>query len=250
MAEPVHDPFAALRAATPARIGLGRAGQGLPTGPMLAFQLAHTRAREAVFVDLDAPALAAAMGPGTLIVSSQAQSREAYLRRPDLGRRLAVDAGLPGGDADLAIVIADGLCAAALTHAPAVVAALIPRLPDWRLAPLVVARQARVALGDEIAQRLGARCVLVLIGERPGLSAPDSLGAYLTWDPKVGRLDSERNCVSNIRPAGLPPAAAAAKLAWLLNEARRLGLSGVALKDRAELLAPPEATHALAAHLS
>jgi ethanolamine ammonia-lyase small subunit len=250
MAEPVRDPFAALRAATPARIGLGRAGQGLPTAAMLAFQLAHARAREAVFVDLDAPALAAVLGPDTLVVSSQAASREAYLRRPDLGRRLDRATRLPRGEADLAIVAADGLCAAALAHAPSVIEALVPRLAGWRIAPLVVARQARVALGDEVAQRLGARCVLVLIGERPGLSAPDSLGAYLTWDPRVGRLDSERNCVSNIRPAGLPPAAAAAKLAWLLNEARRLGLSGVALKDRAELLAPPEATHALPANLS
>jgi ethanolamine ammonia-lyase small subunit len=227
------DPFARLRAATPARIGLGRAGQSLPTGPMLAFQLAHARARDAVFDALDAEGLAGAVGPGARVVTSQAPDRETYLRRPDLGRRLDLAlADLPRGDHDLAIVLADGLSARALAHAPDVVSALAAGLTGWRLAPIVIVRQGRVAIGDEIAERLGARSVVVLIGERPGLSAADSLGAYLTWDPKPGRLDSERNCVSNIRPEGLAPAAAAAKIAWLLTEARRLGFTGVALKDR------------------
>jgi ethanolamine ammonia-lyase small subunit len=232
MAEaPAKDPLEVLRQATPARVALGRAGQGLPTAPMLAFQLAHAKARDAVHAALDVEALSAELGGEVLVVKSAAPDRAAYLADPDLGRRLS-SAALPHGDFDLAIVVGDGLSATAVqAHAAAVVAALGARLPGWRLAPVVIARQARVAIGDPIGEALGARAVVVLIGERPGLSAADSLGAYITWEPRPGRRDSERNCVSNIRSfGGLAPDQA--KIAWLLTEARRLQMTGVALKDR------------------
>jgi ethanolamine ammonia-lyase small subunit len=230
-----RDPFVALRQATAARVGLGRAGQGLPTAPMLAFQLAHARAQDAVHAGLDVEAVQAALDRPSIVADSAAPDRAAYLQNPDLGRRLNPESdSLARGDYDLAIVLADGLSAIAVqAHGPAVAAALAVRLADWRLAPLVIARQARVAIGDPIGEALGAKLVVVLIGERPGLSAADSLGAYLTWDPKRGRRDSERNCVSNIRqPGGLSPDQAADKIVWLLREARRLGFTGVDLKDR------------------
>jgi ethanolamine ammonia-lyase small subunit len=238
------DPFARLRAATPARIGLGHTGPALPTAPMLALQLAHACAREAVHAALDVAALRAALALPSLVVDSAAPDRQTYLRRPDLGRRLAPAAsaalGAAAGDFDLAIVIADGLSAlAAQRHAAPLIAALVARLAGWRLAPAVVARQGRVAIGDEIAAALGARAVLVLIGERPGLSVADGLGAYLTWAPRAGRLDSERNCVSNIGDQGLSPDRAADKIAWLLGEAGRLGFTGVDLKDR-QAEGPPQ----------
>jgi ethanolamine ammonia-lyase small subunit len=206
----------------------------LPTAALLDFQFSHANAREAVATTLDAEVLAAALGWPSVILDSAAPDRETYLRRPDLGRRLSLDAGpLERGDHDLAIVIADGLSAAAAQgHAAEVAQALVAALGGWRIAPTAIVRQGRVAIGDEIAERLGARAVVVLIGERPGLSAADSLGAYVTWAPQIGRLDSERNCVSNIRPDGLTPQAAARKIAWLLGEARRLGFTGVDLKDR------------------
>lgn len=231
---PALDPFERLRAATPARIGLGRAGQGLPTAPMLAFQLAHARARDAVAESLDAERIAADLGRPVLIVDSAAPDRASYLRNPDLGRRLATGSDLPLGDHDLAIVVADGLSARAANGYGAPLALLlIARLRTWSIAPIIVARQARVALGDPVSAALGARAVAVLIGERPGLSTPHSLSAYLTWDPRPGRLDSERNCVSNIHePHGMSIGAAADKIAWLLREARRLGFTGVDLKDR------------------
>jgi ethanolamine ammonia-lyase small subunit len=236
MAEvPAPDPLEILRQATSARVALGRAGQGLPTAPMLAFQLAHARARDAVHAVLDVAALSAALGGDVLVVDSAAPDRTAYLSDPGLGRRLAAGAAtLPHGDYDLAIVVGDGLSATAVqAHAAAVVSALRARLAGWTLAPVVISRQARVAIGDPIGEALGARTVAVLIGERPGLSAADSLGAYITWDPKPGRRDSERNCVSNIRtPGGLAPGQAADKIIWLLTEARRMGMTGVALKDR------------------
>ncbi|HLZ74635.1 ethanolamine ammonia-lyase subunit EutC [Phenylobacterium sp.] len=248
MAElPANDPLEVLRRATSARVALGRAGQGLPTAPMLAFQLAHAKARDAVHAALDVEALRASLGADLVVVDSAAPDRAAYLSDPDLGRKLAAGApALPHGDHDLAIVIGDGLSATAVqAHAAAVVVALRRRLPGWKIAPIVVARQARVAIGDPIGEALGARAVVVLIGERPGLSAADSLGAYITWGPRPGRHDSERNCVSNIRaPGGLAPEQAADKIAWLLTEARRMGMTGVALKDRetpaAERLSPPE----------
>jgi len=228
------DPFARLRALTSARIGLGRAGQGLPTAPMLDFQLAHARACDAVHAVLDVEQLRARIGSPCVTVHSAAQDRAAYLQNPDLGRRLADGTSLDRLDCDLAIVVGDGLSATAVAaHAPAVIAALVARLEGWSIGPVLIAEQARVAIGDPIGEAMGAHAVLVLIGERPGLSSSDSLGAYLTWAPIVGRRDNERNCVSNIRdPGGLPPAQAAAKIAWLLCEARRLGLTGTALKDR------------------
>jgi ethanolamine ammonia-lyase small subunit len=229
------DPFARLRGATPARIGLARSGQALTTPPMLELQLAEARARAAVFTELDVAGLQAALGDACVVVKSAAESREIYLRRPHLGRTLAPGAPpLRRLDIDLAIVIADGLSAAAAnSHAAPLVHALTARLTDWRVGPVILALHGRVAIGDPIGEALGARAVLVLIGERPGLSAADSLSAYLTWAPKTGRLDSERNCVSNVRPEGLETETAADKITWLLTEARRLGFTGVELKDRA-----------------
>ena len=242
------DVWARLRGATDARIGLGRAGAALPTTAMLALQFAHARARDAVRAALPVEAIQADLaGFETLVVDSQADGRLSYLARPDLGRRLAIAdaARLPRGDFDLTIVLADGLSAEAVAvNAPPLVRALAARLGGWAIGPIVIARQGRVALGDEIGERLGTRAVVVLIGERPGLSAADSLGAYITWDPAVGRLDAERNCVSNIRAGGLSTEEAAGRIAWVLGEARRLRLTGVALKDGyrpADALAAPEA---------
>ena len=237
---PTRDPFAALRAATPARIGLGRTGQSLPTGDLLALQGAEALARGAVFKGLDLDHLAAEINAPSLAVNSAAPDRPTYLRNPSLGRRLDPQTPiLPAGPFDLVLVIADGLSAAAANaHAPPLIRALLPRLTDWRVGPIVLARQGRVALGDAIGEAMTGQAVVVLIGERPGLSAADSLGAYLTWGPRTGRLDSDRNCVSNIRPhGGLSAEAAADKIAWLLTEARRLGFTGVDLKDREAPLA-------------
>ncbi|TCP96752.1 ethanolamine ammonia-lyase light chain [Sphingomonas sp. PP-F2F-A104-K0414] len=231
---PICDPFAALRAATSARIGLGRAGQGLPTAAMLAFQRDHALACDAVHAVLDVEALIAGLGEDTMVVDSAATDRATYLRRPDLGRRLAGDVTLESGDpVDLAIVVVDGLSATAINvNAVPLVAALRPLLTGWRIAPVMLVRQGRVAIGDPIGAALRTSAVLVLIGERPGLAAADGIGAYLTWDPAPGRRDSERNCVSNIRDGGLAPAMAARSIAWLLAEARRLQQTGVALKNR------------------
>ncbi len=243
MTLPVDDsPAARLRAATQARIALGRSGAALPTAPMLAFQLDHACARDAVHLAMDGDTLAQMIGGETLSVQSRAGTRETYLKRPDLGRALDPDSASALGYAagqghDLALVVGDGLSAHAVhAHAPALVAVLRDRLSGWRIAPVVLARQARVALGDEIGERLGAAMVLMLIGERPGLSSPDSLGAYLTWAPRVGRRDSERNCVSNIRPPhGLSYDQAADRIAWLLNAARARSVSGIALKDETDM---------------
>ncbi len=232
---PPLDPYDRLRSATPARIGLGITGQALPTMPMLTLQHAHARARDAVHARLDVEGLRAAFGQASGFVDSAAPDRAVYLRNPGLGRRLGAAAVLPErGDHDLAIVVADGLSALAVNaHAAPLHRALIARLEGWRLAPVILVRQGRVAIGDEIGERLGARAVVVLIGERPGLSAADSMSAYITWGPRVGRADSERNCVSNIRtPLGLSPERASDTIAWLLGEARRLGFTGVDLKDR------------------
>ena len=229
------DPWARLRGLTAARIGLPSSGASLATPAMLALRSAQALARDAVHAALDPAALERAAGP-LLVVDSAARDRAEYLLRPDLGRRLAAGTALPRGDHDLALVLADGLSARAVQdHAPGVLAALRPLLAGWRLGPLVVVRQGRVAAGDAVAQALGAAAVLVLIGERPGLSAPDSLSAYITWAPQPGTTDAARNCVSNIRPAGLPAAAAAAKIAWLLQAMRAGGYSGVALKDDAPI---------------
>lgn len=236
-----RDPWSILRRHTAARIALGRAGDGLPTRPLLAFQAAWAEARDSLKSTLDTAALAArleALGLGADAVRSQAVDGAEYLTRPDLGRRLQADdaARLAGraGDWDAVFVVADGLSVRAVeSHASPLLAATLKRLGGWRLGPVVVASRARVALADDIGAALGARMTVILIGERPGLSSPDSLGAYLTWAPRPGRQNSERNCISNIRPAGLPIDHAAFKLAWLMAEARRLELSGVGLKDAA-----------------
>jgi ethanolamine ammonia-lyase small subunit len=235
------DPWADLRCHTPARIGLGRSGVALPTAEVLRLAAAHAQARDAVHIALDVAALEAQLhGEGwrCVTVASRAAGRDEYLRRPDLGRRLSpADAtrlqDLAAGDVDLAIVIGDGLSAVSVQrHAPPLLAALRAALGDTlALAPLLIATQARVALADEIGSLLQARIALILLGERPGLSSPDSLGAYLTHAPALGRTDAERNCVSNIRPDGLPPERAAPRIAWLLREALRRRISGVALKD-------------------
>jgi ethanolamine ammonia-lyase small subunit len=239
----VEQPWARLRRYTAARIGLGRAGASVPTAAHLAFQQAHAEARDAVHAALDVDALLGglrALGEAPLHVRSRAADRATYLQRPDLGRRLddasaALLAERRAPAADLAFVLADGLSALALQRqALPLFAALRERLQQeggWTWAPPVVATQARVALGDEVGALLNARCVVVLIGERPGLSAPDSLGVYFSWAPRPGLVDAQRNCISNVRPAGLAPAAAAAKLQALLREARTRQLSGIELKD-------------------
>ncbi len=266
------NPWAALRQLTAARIALGRAGVSLPTQPQLAFQLAHAQARDAVHLALDTEALRAALselaGPGrpggeALALHSAAPDRDTYLQRPDLGRRLSADsraqllarlspaqqarvaldpqAGPPDDDVaqrvhDVAFVVADGLSALAIgSHAVPLLSRLVPALQaeGWSVAPLTVVSQGRVAVADEVGQLLRARLVVILIGERPGLSSPDSMGLYLTWMPRVGLTDASRNCISNVRPAGLPVDEAVAKLRYLLGEARQRQLTGVDLKDEA-----------------
>jgi ethanolamine ammonia-lyase small subunit len=236
---PAQDPWARLRATTRARIGLGQAGDALPLREVLGFQMAHALARDAVHTPLDAAGLEAALRPHPVLhARSAAPDRSTYLRRPDLGRRLHPESlsALPNGPFDIAFVLADGLSANAVErHAAPVFRACLARLPGWRIAPAVIATQARVALGDEIGERLGAQLVAMLIGERPGLSVPDSLGIYLTHAPRVGRRDSERNCISNIHAAGgLDPDRAAAKLVWLMREALTRKLTGTGLKDDAD----------------
>ena len=244
-----ENPWQALRRFTAARIALGRAGVSQPTAVQLNFQLAHAQARDAVHRVLDGEALGAALAtlPGlapALMLHSAAADRATYLQRPDLGRQLdsasraalaaAAAAAARAAPPDLAFVIADGLSALAVEqHAAPLLAALLARLRQdgWAVAPPVIVRQGRVAIGDEVGQLLGARAVVVLVGERPGLSSPDSMGLYLTWQPRVGLRDASRNCISNVRPAGLAYPAAAHLLHHLLSEARRRGLSGVALKD-------------------
>jgi ethanolamine ammonia-lyase small subunit len=245
------DPWAELRRHTPARIALGRAGTSLPTSEVLRFAAAHAQARDAVQLPLDAAALEAALrarGLAVLQARSRAASRTEFLVRPDLGRalddasRTALDTQRAAAPApiELCIVVGDGLSAiAAQRHAPALVEALAAHLragaePAVRLGPIVVATQARVALADEIGHRLGAALALILLGERPGLSSPDSLGAYLTWAPAPGHPEAARNCVSNIRPEGLAVPAAAARLAWLVRAALRRRVTGIELKDESE----------------
>lgn len=227
--------FVRLREFTTARVALGCAGVSVPTKALLAFQLDHARARDAVYAELDIAAMG--LAKGFRVARSAARDRAVYLRRPDLGRMLEeksraelADFGAAGGPVPVAYVVADGLSALAVhRHA----AALLDLATAAKAGPVVVARQARVAIGDEIGELLGADLVVVLIGERPGLSAPDSLGVYLTWRPRVGRTDAERNCISNIRAEGLSYEMAAHKLVYLMTEARRRGLSGVELKEAA-----------------
>lgn len=252
-------PWKALRQFTEARLALGRAGHSLPTDAHLAFQLAHAQARDAVQLPLDSVGLAIqlqALGLESLLLHSAAADRATYLQRADLGRQLdaasrqtlahrASQQGPAPAVApafDLAWVIADGLSARAVHQsAVALVSATLQCLhantaTPWTVAPVSVIEQARVAVGDEIGQTLRAKVVVVLIGERPGLISPDSLGVYLTWAPRVGLTDANRNCISNIRPAGLSIGAAASKLQYLLTQARCRQGSGVTLKDETDAL--------------
>lgn len=257
------NPWRRLRQYTDARIGLGRAGVSLPTDKLLEFQLAHAQAQDAVHVPLDIPMLMSQLSDiqfnnaqtndknitrEPLLLHSQAQDRTHYLQRPDLGRRLneasqqklQTAAGTSSPAFDIAVVIVDGLSSLAVqTNAPPFLRTLRDSLtthqPDWTLAPLTIVEQGRVAIGDDIGERLNANAVVVLIGERPGLSSPDSLGLYFTWQPRTGLNDANRNCISNIRVAGLAYDDACARLLYLLRESRALKLSGVQLKDRTDV---------------
>jgi ethanolamine ammonia-lyase small subunit len=248
-----EETWSALRRFTDARIGLGRSGSAMPTGEVLKFAMAHARARDAVHTAIDWHPLEdglRSLGLTSMQIESAAPSRDTYLRRPDLGRSLSASSRqrlseLPPQVADLAIVVGDGLSSTAVSaNLIAFMAAFKPYADrnGWLLSPLLLATQSRVALGDEAAEFVGAKAVLVLIGERPGLSSPDSLGAYLTFAPRVGRRDAERNCVSNIRAGGLSYDEAAFKLAWLIGESFRRQLTGVNLKDESnyQLEAPRE----------
>jgi ethanolamine ammonia-lyase small subunit len=262
----IHNPWTRLRSFTNARLALGRAGDSLPTQEVLEFGLAHAQARDAVHKLLDVEELVRNLSAGgfeSLTVQSAAHDRAEYLRRPDLGRKLNETGHMllkgsayhsqnnchpeqSEGSAFLAdqsqreapsivFIIADGLSAIApARHAVPVLRAISNR-QDWRIAPIVVATQARVALGDEIGELLKAEMTVMLIGERPGLSSPDSLGIYLTYKPHIGCTDADRNCISNVRPEGLSYEAAAHKLHHLMLAARRLGQSGIALKDESDL---------------
>lgn len=244
MAETPDDFWSYLRGATPARIALGRVGDGLPTRRMLEFQLAHARARDAVHAKLDCSAILAELGAWRpFLVHSQARNRADFLQRPDLGRALDPQsaAKLHRGVHDATIVIADGLSATAVNAQAAKLCRMLLECKAFSFAPPVVAVQARVALGDAIAVAQGARMVVVLIGERPGLSACDSLGAYVTFGPDPGvTSDAERNCVSNIRPGGLGLEDASWRILGILSLARVMQLTGTALKeDDALALTPP-----------
>ncbi|WP_375434711.1 ethanolamine ammonia-lyase subunit EutC [uncultured Hymenobacter sp.] len=245
---PAPDPWATLKAHTAARIALGRTGTSVPLREALAFRLAHAHARDAVYSALDPDKLLAALASlqlPLLQVHSKAHDRQEYLQRPDLGRQLHEEArtqlkkhGTQG--VDLVLIMADGLSAEAVNeHAVPLLQRLLPKLQQagFRVAPLVLAAQARVAIGDEIGELLRAQVALILIGERPGLSSPDSLGAYFTYGPRPGLTDEARNCVSNIRPEGLTYDLAADRLFFLLSESLRRKLSGVQLKDDTHLLA-------------
>lgn len=248
----VENPWERLSAFTDARIGLGRAGVSLPTNKLLAFQLAHAQAQDAVHCPLDVEALSKELieslnlSKAPLPLHSHAQDRGMYLQRPDYGRRLNDEtreqlqqAAISQQRYDLAVVIVDGLSALAIQqNSGPFLSALYQLLDkdatDWQLAPLTIVEQGRVAIGDEIGALLNADAVLVMIGERPGLSSPDSLGLYMTWAPEPGLKDDRRNCISNVRPAGLQVEEAARRFFLLLKEARQLKLSGVKLKDRSE----------------
>ncbi len=240
------NPWQQLRLFTSARIALGRVGTSMPTEAQLAFSLAHARARSAVHREVDFPALAdslAALGP-VLRLYSAAPDRPTYLQRPDLGRRLdepsqailqaqAQAQEQAQGKPRVAIVVADGLSSLAVErNVMPFLDLLLPAIaPDWRLAPFTLVQNARVAVGDEIGAALGASLVVVLIGERPGLSSPDSMGIYMTWQPRVGMTDESRNCISNVRAEGLSYPVAMHKLRYLMAQSHRRGLSGVHLKD-------------------
>ncbi len=238
------DPWERFRAATRARIGLGRSGDALPTKALLDFQASHARARDAVHGAVDFDALAQGIDHPVIQVHSAAPERESYLRRPDLGRRLDAAsrerlAGLMAEPADAVFIIGDGLSTAVQHHAVPLLELVLPELEGWKLAPVILAGQARVGLGDEIGAALKASLSVMLIGERPGLSVADSLGVYLTWQPRPGLTDAERNCISNIHAHGLSYREAAARLVWLMKESRHRRLSGVTLKEASVLEIPP-----------
>jgi ethanolamine ammonia-lyase small subunit len=232
-----------LREFTPARVDLGRTGHSLPTSELLDFQLAHARARDAVHLPLDVRSMILELKQKNIpcvALASEANDRFTYLHRPDLGRRLNSESrerlAPLKSDYDAAFVIADGLSALAVHRHAVPLLELVHSKLDWNIAPVTIVELGRVAIGDEIGELLGARLAVILIGERPGLSSPDSLGIYLTWQPRPGRTDAERNCISNIRTEGLSYDLAANKLLFLMNESRRLKLSGVHLKERAPQL--------------
>jgi ethanolamine ammonia-lyase small subunit len=244
MTLPPGDFWEFLRRATPARIALGRAGDGLPTRRVLEFELAHARARDAVKANLDPAALIAELADWRpILVRSQAEDRITFLQRPDLGRRLAENRTekLAPGTYDATIVIADGLSAGAVQAQAAPLFKILLAAPNCVFAPPVVAIQGRVALGDEIAARQGATLAVVLIGERPGLSSRDSMGAYITIDPKPGvTTDAERNCVSNIGGHGLSLDEAGRRILAIMALARTIRRTGTCLKeDEALALLPP-----------
>ncbi|MFB9136263.1 ethanolamine ammonia-lyase subunit EutC [Vibrio olivae] len=263
-----EDPWKKLRQFTDARIGLGRVGTSIPTDELLAFQLSHAQAIDAVHVPLDINALEKQFAQQSSIAQylpafhlhSQADDRITYLQRPDLGRRLneaSMQTLKHHSDQsvnayDLAIVVVDGLSSHAIAHhaMPFIEQLLTLFERDqhaWRLAPIAIVEQGRVAVGDDVGEALNANEVLVLVGERPGLSSPDSLGLYLTWNPTRGKEDSLRNCISNVRPQGLKYEAAAHKCFYLLKESRRIKLTGVGLKDRSE---ESELPHPTSQHFS
>jgi len=240
------DPLSSLKEFTPARIAIGRVGNSIPLAESLQFKLAHAHARDAVYSTLDAEALTTRLktfGLPILHLHSNAMTRQKYLKRPDLGRQLSEESKVElndhSGDHDIAIVLADGLSATAINeHAAGLLALLLPMLTASKLkiAPLCLVEQGRVAIGDGIAHALKARFSLILIGERPGLSSADSMGAYLTYGPMPGLTDESRNCISNIRPQGLKNKPAAHKIHYLILEAFKRKLSGVNLKDNAGLI--------------
>lgn len=241
-----RDPWHSLSDHTAARIALGRTGASLPTARLLEFSLAHAMARDAVLTPLDREALKRELetqGVETLLLESAAGDRKTYLTRPDLGRRLseASRERLSECDqsaADIAIVIADGLSSRSVaTNAAPFLSALLRVLEakQLKVGPVAIIENGRVAIGDEIGAALNAKLAIMLIGERPGLSSPDSLGCYLTFAPRIGHADSERNCISNIRDDGLKPPLAAARALWLIDAAFTRGLTGVGLKDESDL---------------
>ncbi|RAU19801.1 ethanolamine ammonia-lyase subunit EutC [Nitrincola tibetensis] len=250
----VSNPWRDLRRFTDARIGLGRAGVSIPTQELLAFQLAHAKAQDAVHTPLNIGRLIEGLSvlkndcaQPPLSLRSRAETRSIYLQRPDYGRLLHSDSEqvlLQYRDTisqsyDLVVVLADGLSALAIQeNAIPFLQVLLPQLAlapiPWNIGPVCIVEQGRVAVGDSVGEILRAKCVMLLVGERPGLSSPDSMGLYLTWSPKAGLTDAYRNCISNIREAGLSYEEASRKALYLLNEARRQGLSGVQLKDRTE----------------
>ena len=245
-----ENPLLELRRLTPARIALGRTGTSMPTSAQLDFQYAHAQARDAVHLPFDSAGLSAQLaerGRASLLLHSAATDRNSYLQRPDLGRKLSDGSAQtlrdyalanPGG-VDLAIIVADGLSALAVhRHTLPFLARMEDQIVNdgWSVSPVILVEQGRVAVADEIGELLGAKMVVILIGERPGLSSPDSLGLYFTYNPKVGLTDAYRNCISNVRLEGLSYGMAAHRLLYLMREACRRQLSGVNLKDEAQVL--------------